>query len=213
MSEHDMDEKTLTLQEDRGQYNYRPPRLIDATEYKWQFEDIKPLTNSATPLQFRIDTKLHMSEHDMDEKTLTLQEDRGQYNYRPPRLIDATEYKWQFEDIKPLTNSATPLQFRIDDRPYPFCPREMELHLKIKFTVGGVKAPAYHTNTANFIAGPVNNFGYSCICQVRCKVNNAETESVSGSSRGDGVTSAFSKLRPIWISHLYYFFPKMGKLK
>ena len=32
-------------------------------------------------------------------------------------------------------------------------------------------------------------------------------------SRGDGVTSAFSKLRPIWISHLYYFFPKMGKLK
>ena len=33
------------------------------------------------------------------------------------------------------------------------------------------------------------------------------------SSRGDGVTSAFSKLRPIWISHLYYFFPKMGKLK
>ena len=44
----------------------------------------------------------------MDEKTLTLQEDRGQYNYRPPRLIDATEYKWQFEDIKLLTNSATP---------------------------------------------------------------------------------------------------------
>ena len=121
-----------------------------------------------------------MSEHDMDEKTLTLQEDRGQYNYRPPRLIDATEYKWQFEDIKPLTNSATPLQFRIDDRPYPFCPREMELHLKIKFIVGGIKAPAYHNNTANFIAGPVNNFGYSCIRQVRCKVNNAETESASG---------------------------------
>ena len=36
---------------------------------------------------------------------------------------------------------------------------------------------------------------------------------VRESSRGDGVTSAFSKLRPIWISHLYYFFPKMGKLK
>ena len=36
---------------------------------------------------------------------------------------------------------------------------------------------------------------------------------LSFSSRGDGVTSAFSKLRPIWISHLYYFFPKMGKLK
>ena len=33
------------------------------------------------------------------------------------------------------------------------------------------------------------------------------------SSIGDGVTSAFSKLRPIWISHLHYFFPKMGKLK
>ena len=33
------------------------------------------------------------------------------------------------------------------------------------------------------------------------------------SSRGDGVTSAFSKLRPIWISHLYYFFPKNGKIK
>ena len=33
------------------------------------------------------------------------------------------------------------------------------------------------------------------------------------SSRGDGVTSAFSKLRPIWISHLYYFFSKNGKIK
>ena len=33
------------------------------------------------------------------------------------------------------------------------------------------------------------------------------------SSRGDGVTSAFSKLRPIWISHLHYFFSKNGKIK
>ena len=40
-----------------------------------------------------------------------------------------------------------------------------------------------------------------------------EIDKVKASSRGDGVTSAFSKLRPIWISHLYYFFPKMGKLK
>ena len=38
-------------------------------------------------------------------------------------------------------------------------------------------------------------------------------EAIRQSSIGDGVTSAFSKLRPIWISHLYYFFPKMGKLK
>ena len=116
----------------------------------------------------------------MEDKTLTLQEDRGQYDYRPSRRIDATEHKWQFEDIKPLTTSSTPLQFRIDDRPYPFCPREMELHLRIKFKVGSSKAPTYHSNTANLIVGPVNNFGYSCIRQVRCKVNNAETESASG---------------------------------
>ena len=63
----------------------------------------------------------------MDITTLSLKEDRGPYNYRPQRPTDATEYKWQFEDIKPLTTSSTPLQFRIDDRPYPFCPREMEL--------------------------------------------------------------------------------------
>ena len=113
-------------------------------------------------------------------ESLSLQADKGQYDYRPQRKIDATEYKWQFEDIKPLTNSSTPLQFRIDDRPFPFCPREMELHLRVKFKVVTVKAPAYHTNTSQFIAGPVNNFGYSCIRQVRCKVNNAETESASG---------------------------------
>ena len=116
----------------------------------------------------------------MDVTTLSLKEDRGPYNYRPQRPIDATEYKWQFEDIKPLTPSSTPLQFRIDDRPYPFCPREMELHLKVKFKLADAKAPAYHNTTTQFIIGPVNNFGYSCIRQVRCKVNNAETESASG---------------------------------
>ena len=113
-------------------------------------------------------------------EALSLQADKGQYDYRPQRKIDATEYKWQFEDIKPLTNSSTPLQFRIDDRPFPFCPREMELHLRVKFKVADAKAPAYHNNTSLFIVGPVNNFGYSCIRQVRCKVNNAETESASG---------------------------------
>lgn len=113
-------------------------------------------------------------------EALSLQADRGQYDYRPQRKIDATEYKWQFEDIKPLTNSSSPLQFRIDDRPYPFCPREMELHLRVKFQVADSKAPAYHNTTSNLIVGPVNHFGYSCIRQVRCKVNNAETESASG---------------------------------
>ena len=72
------------------------------------------------------------------------------------------------------------MQFRIDDQPFPFCPREMELHLRVKFKVVTVKAAAYHNNTSLFIVGPVNNFGYSYICQVRCKVNNAETESASG---------------------------------
>ena len=42
------------------------------------------------------------------------------------------------------------------------------------------KAPAYHNTTTQFISGPVNNFGYSCMRQLRCKVNNAETESASG---------------------------------
>ena len=111
---------------------------------------------------------------------LSLEADKGQYDYRPVRKIDATEYKWQFEDIKPLTASTTPLQFRIDDRPYPFCPREMELHLGVAFKVGDTAAEAYHSTTTKFIAGPVNNFGYSCIRQVRCKVNNTETESSSG---------------------------------
>ena len=64
-------------------------------------------------------------------ESLSLQADKGQYDYRPQRKIDTTEYKWLFEDIKPLTNSSTPLQFRIDDRPFPFCPREMGLHLRV----------------------------------------------------------------------------------
>ena len=117
----------------------------------------------------------HHGHHDLE----SLKEDRGPYNYRPQRPIDATEYKWQFEDIKPLTPSSTPLQFRIDDRPYPFCPREMELHLKVNFKLAEAKAPAYHNTTTDFIIGPVNNVKYSCIRQVRCKVNNAETESAS----------------------------------
>ena len=109
-----------------------------------------------------------------------MQADKGQYDYRPQHKIDATEYKWQFEDIKPLTNSSTPMQFRIDDRPFPFCLREMELHLRVKFIVAAAKAPAYHNDTTKFIVGPVNNFGNSCIRQVRVQVNNAETESLSG---------------------------------
>lgn len=111
---------------------------------------------------------------------LSLEADKGQYDYRPVRKIDATEYKWQFEDIKPLTDSTTPLQFRIDDRPYPFYPREMELHLGVSFKLADAYADPYHQVTNKFIVGPVNNFGYSCIRQVRCKVNNAETESALG---------------------------------
>lgn len=118
--------------------------------------------------------------HTHTMESLSLQADKGQYDYRPQRKIDATEYKWQFEDIKPLTDSSTTLQFRIDDRPFPFCPREMELHLRVKFKVAEAKAPAYHSSTSQFIVGPVNNFGYSCIRQVRFKVNNAETESALG---------------------------------
>ena len=56
----------------------------------------------------------------------------------------------------------------------------MELHLKVKFKLADAKDPAYHSTTTQFIIRPVNNFGYSCIRQVRCKVNNAETESGSG---------------------------------
>ena len=113
-------------------------------------------------------------------ESLSLQADKGQYDYRPQRKIDTNEYKWQFEDIKPLTNLSTPLQFRIDDRLFPFCQHEMEHHLRVKLKVANAKAPVYHIDTTKFIVGPVNNFGYSCICQVRCKVNNAETESASG---------------------------------
>lgn len=80
------------------------------------------------------------------------------------------------EDIKSFTNSSTPLQFRINDGPFPFCPCKMELHLRVKFKVAEAKAPAYHIDTTKFIGGPINNFDYSCIRQVRCKVNNPETK-------------------------------------
>ena len=110
-------------------------------------------------------------------ESLSLQADKGQYDYRAQRKIDATKYKSQFEDIKPLTNSSTPLQFRIDDRPFPICQREMEQHLRVKFKVGSGNALAYHSDTSKFIVGPVNNFGYNCICQVHCKVNDTGTES------------------------------------
>ena len=113
-------------------------------------------------------------------ESLSLQAEKGQYNYRPQPKIDATKYKWQFEDIKPLTNSSTALQFRIDDRLFPFCPREMELHLRVKFKVGSGNALTYHNDTSKLIVGPINSFGYSCICRVCCKANNAETESASG---------------------------------
>ena len=56
----------------------------------------------------------------------------------------------------------------------------MELHFSVKFKVVDNKAPAYHSNTSKFIMGPVNNFGYSCIHQVCCKLNNAETQLVLG---------------------------------
>lgn len=60
---------------------------------------------------------------------MELQADKSQYDYRPKWQIDSTEYKWQFEDVKPLNNYTMPLQFLMDDRPYLFCPREVELHL------------------------------------------------------------------------------------
>ena len=52
------------------------------------------------------------------------------------------------------------------------------LHVKLK--VVNDKVLANHSNTSKFITGPVNNFGYSCIHQVCCKLNNAKTELVSG---------------------------------
>ena len=42
---------------------------------------------------------------------------RGLYDYRPTRAIDATEYKWQhFEDVKPETNLSVPIKFRVEDQ-------------------------------------------------------------------------------------------------
>ena len=83
---------------------------------------------------------------------------------------------WRHQTLDELVHL---LQFRTDDHPFRFCLREMELHLRVKFKVADETAPAYHNNTAKFIVGPVNDFGYSCIRQVRCKVNHAETESAS----------------------------------
>ena len=102
----------------------------------------------------------------MDITTLSLKEDRGPYNYRPQRPIDATEYKWQFEDIKPLTTSSTPLQFRIDDRPYPFCPREMELHLKVKFKLADPKRQPITTPPPNSSLDPSITLG--TVASVKC---------------------------------------------
>ena len=85
-------------------------------------------------------------------ESLSLQADKGQYDYRPQHKIDATEDKWQFEDMKPLTNSSTPLQFRIDDWPFPFCLCEMELHLQVKLVVAAFTAPAYHSNTSRVVS-------------------------------------------------------------
>ena len=83
-------------------------------------------------------------------------------------------------DIKPLMTSSTRLQFHIEERTFPFCLCEMELHLHVKFKVVDDKVLTSHSNTSKFIMGPINNFGYSCIHQVCCKLNNAKTELVSG---------------------------------
>lgn len=110
---------------------------------------------------------------------VSLQVDKGQYEYRPVRRINVTEYKWQFEDIKPLINDANPLKFKVDDRPYPFCPREVELHLYVRFwETKGTKLATVGASGIRVV--PVNNFGYSCIRQINCRVNNAETEAASG---------------------------------
>lgn len=53
------------------------------------------------------------------------------------------------------------------------------MHLKVLFKSGSAKAPAYATTSGTEIVGPVNNFGYSCLRQTRCRVNNAETEAAS----------------------------------
>ena len=113
---------------------------------------------------------------------VSLQVDQGPYEYRPVRRINVTEYKWQFEDVKPLTNSQKYLLFRVDDRPYPFCPREMELHLVVRFYQDKANntLAAYNETNSKVRVLPVNNFGYSCIQQIVCRVNNAETESSSG---------------------------------
>lgn len=92
-------------------------------------------------------------------ESLSLVDEKGQYNYQPQHKINATKYNWQFDDIKPFSNLSTPLQFYIDDSWFTFCPQEMELHLRVKFEVADETAPDYHSNTSKFIVGPVNNFG------------------------------------------------------
>lgn len=117
----------------------------------------------------------------INSDNLSFHVDEGQYNFRPVRHINVTEYKWQFEDVKPLTAAWEPsLQFRIDDRPYPFCPREIELHLFVRYYKDGISNRADGTATSGAKVIPVNNFRYSCIRQILCKVNNSETESASG---------------------------------
>lgn len=98
-------------------------------------------------------------------ESLSLQAHEGLYNYRPQRKIDATQYKWQFEDIKPLT---TPLQFCFDNHPFPFYPREMELHLHVKFKVSRPRPSTYHNDTSKFIVGPMVLLAHP-VCIVVCK--------------------------------------------
>ena len=45
------------------------------------------------------------------------QADNDLYDYRPPRAIDAMEYKWlHFEDVKPHPNLTVPLKLRLEDQ-------------------------------------------------------------------------------------------------
>ena len=92
-------------------------------------------------------------------ESLSLQANTGQYDYQPQHKINATKCEWHFDDIKPLTNLSTPLQFCINHSQFPFCPREKELHLRVKFKVADETAPGYHSSTSKFIVEPVNNLG------------------------------------------------------
>ena len=115
---------------------------------------------------------------------VSVQAHTGAFDYHPTRVIDGTEYKWNFEDIKPLTDSTSPLKFCMADRPFLFCPAKVELHLKEKFKVGNRAAPTYPSagdkDGSTLVVGPVKNFSYICIRQIRCRVNNNETELAGG---------------------------------